>query len=258
MDIATILGIVAAFGVVGYAISMGGSFGAFVDVPSVLIVFGGGIAATLIRFSLKGVAGAFVQGSKAAFGGALPPARDLIEEIAGVADVMRKQGPLGLEAVETNDRFLAGGLRMITDGFDGTFIQETLEKERDLTLERLDEGARVYKALGDAGPAFGMIGTLVGLVQMLQTMDDPSTIGPAMAIALLTTLYGALLANIVCIPIYEKLNAKSKVLDVNMTLIIDGLAQIRAGKSPNVVREALKAYLPHQQREADEDARAAA
>jgi chemotaxis protein MotA len=257
MDIATILGIVAAFGVVGYAISMGGSFSAFVDVPSILIVFGGGIAATLIRFSLKGVMGAFIQGSKAAFGGATPNPRELIEEIAAIAEVMRKQGPLGLETVETADPFLAGGLRMISDGFEGSFIQETLEKERDLTLERLEEGARVYKALGDSGPAFGMIGTLVGLVQMLQSMDDPSTIGPAMAVALLTTLYGALLSNVVCLPVYEKLNAKAKVLDVTMTLIIDGLAQIRAGKSANVVREALKAYLPHHQRDT-EDAREAA
>lgn len=252
MDIATIIGIVAAFAVVGAAISLGGNFSAFVDLPSILIVIGGGTAATLIRFSLKGVTSAFVQGSKAAFGGKTPNSRDLIEEIAGIADIMRKQGPLGLEAVETKDDLMAGGLRMITDGFESGFIQETLEKERDLTLERLEEGARVYKALGDSGPAFGMIGTLVGLVQMLQNMDDPSKIGPAMAVALLTTLYGALVANIVCLPIYEKLNAKSKVMDVNMTLIIDGLAQIRAGKSPNVVREALKAYLPHNQRAEDE------
>jgi chemotaxis protein MotA len=257
MDIATILGIVVAFGVVGYAISMGGSFSAFVDVPSILIVFGGGIAATMIRFSLKGVLSAFIQGSKAAFGGSTQNPRDLIEEIAAIAEVMRKQGPLGLETVTTEDPFLAGGLRMISDGFDGTFIQETLEKERDLTLERLEEGARVYKALGDSGPAFGMIGTLVGLVQMLQQMDDPSKIGPAMAVALLTTLYGALLSNVVCLPIFEKLNAKAKVLDVTMTLIIDGLAQIRAGKSPNVVREALKAYLPHHQRESDDTREAA-
>lgn len=257
MDIATIIGIVAAFGVVGFAISMGGSFGAFVDVPSILIVFGGGLAATLIRFSLGGVMGAFMQGSKVAFGGKTPNSRDLIEEVAQIADVMRKQGPLGLETVQVDDPLLAGGLRMITDGFDGNFIQETLEKERDLTLERLDEGARVYKALGDAGPAFGMIGTLVGLVQMLQAMDDPSKIGPAMAVALLTTLYGALISNVVCLPIYEKLNAKSKLMDVNMTLVIDGLAQIRAGKSPNVVREALKAYLPHNQRQGEDEREAA-
>lgn len=257
MDIATILGIVAAFAVVGYAISMGGSFSIFVDTPSMLIVFGGGFAATLIRFSLKGVVSATVLGSQVAFRGVEANSRELIEEIAAVADVMRKQGPLGLESVSTEDKLLATGLRMIADGFDGAFIQEALEKERDLTLDRLEEGARVYKALGDAGPAFGMIGTLVGLVQMLQQMDDPSKIGPAMAVALLTTLYGALLSNIVCLPIFEKLNAKAKIMELNMTLVIDGVAQIRGGKSPNVVREALKAYLPHNQRHTDDEREAA-
>lgn len=254
MDFATIIGIVGAFAVVGYAISMGGSFSIFVDMPSILIVFGGGIMAALIRFSLGGIVSAFVLGSKVAFSQRSLSAREMIEEIAEIADVMRKQGPLGLETITPTDPFLAAGLRMIADGYEGTFIQEQLEKERDLTLERLDEGARIYKALADAGPAFGMIGTLVGLVQMLQAMDDPSKIGPAMAVALLTTLYGALISNVICIPVCEKLQAKSKVEDVNMTLVIDGIMQIRNGKSPNVVREALKAYLPANQRDQEQEA----
>lgn len=251
MDLATLIGIVGAFGVVGYAISMGGSFSIFVDVPSLLIVFGGGIAATIIRFSLGGVVSATVVGSAAAFGGKAGDPRDLIEEIAGIADVMRRQGPLGLEKVETDDKLIALGVRMIADGYETAHVTETLQKERDLTIERLDEGARVYKAFGDSGPAFGMIGTLVGLVQMLQAMDDPSKIGPAMAVALLTTLYGALISNVVCLPINEKLKAKSKVMDVNMALIVDGITQIREGRNPGFIRDSLKVYLPHKQREAD-------
>lgn len=257
MDFATIIGIAAAFGVVGWAISMGGSFDAFVDMPSIAIVFGGGIAATIIRFSLAGVVSAFVLGSKTAFGGAGPNPRGMIEEICEIADIARRQGPLGLEAVKPSHPYLAKAVQMVTDGYAIEFMREALEKERDLALERLEEGARIYKALGDSGPAFGMIGTLVGLVQMLQQMDDPSKIGPAMAVALLTTLYGALLSNIICLPIFEKLNAKAKVEDVNLTLILDGMLQVRQNVSPNLVREVLKAYLPSHHREALDEQKAA-
>ena len=257
MDLATIIGIVAAFGVVSYAIVLGGSFGQFVDVPSILIVFGGGIAATMIRFSLGGVLSAFSLGSKLAFGQRKTAPRELIDEISEIAEVMRKQGPLGLDNLSPSDPFLAKAVQMVADGYEPTFMQEALEKERDLYLERLEEGARIYKALGDSGPAFGMIGTLVGLVQMLQAMDDPSKIGPAMAVALLTTLYGALISNVICLPIYEKLNAKAKVEDLTFSLVIDGLMQVRAGKSPNMVREVLRSYLPDRQRQTDDEKAAA-
>src|SRR5690606_39560300 len=113
----------------------------------------------------------------------------------------------------------------IADGYDSAFILETMQRERDLRLERLEEGKRIFKAMGDAAPAFGMIGTLVGLVQMLTTMDDPSTIGPAMAVALLTTLYGALIANVVCLPIVDKLDAKFEDEEVNQTLVIDEIGR---------------------------------
>lgn len=252
MDLATIIGIVAAFGVVGWAISLGGSFGIFVDMPSILIVFGGGIAATLIRFSLGGVVSAFIIGSKAAFGGAAPNYRGLIDEICDIAEIVRKQGPLGLEKVEPSSPYLAKAVQMVADGYNADFMREALEKERDLYLDRLEEGARVYKALGDSGPAFGMIGTLVGLVQMLAEMSDPSKIGPAMAVALLTTLYGALLSNVICLPVFEKLNAKGKVEDINHTLILDGMMQVRANASPNLIREILKSYLPNAHRDEEE------
>lgn len=248
MDFATIIGILISFAVTGWAISLGGSFGAFVDIPSIAIVFGGGIGVVVIRFPLAGLISALGLGSKLAFSQTKTNPRDLIDQLADMADVVRRQGPLGLEAMEINDPFLAKAKQMIADGYDASFIQENLERERDLYLERLEEGARIYKAMGDSAPAFGMIGTLVGLVQMLQTMDDPSTIGPAMAVALLTTLYGALVANVVCLPIFEKLNAKLKVEEVNQSLIIDGIVQIRNSKSPGLIREMLTAYLPEKQR----------
>nr|WP_321524613.1 MotA/TolQ/ExbB proton channel family protein [uncultured Cohaesibacter sp.] len=248
MDIATLLGMVAASGIVLTAILMGGTLGQFIDIPSVLIVVGGGLSATLIRFTLGGIGGAIITGGKVAFGGKSKNARDTIEKITELADVARKSGPLGLEGVEVDDPVLAKGIQFIADGYEPNFIRESMERERDLYIERLQEGKRFYKQLGDAAPAFGMIGTLVGLVQMLAAMDDPSAIGPAMAVALLTTLYGSLISNVICIPIVDKLDSKLDGEDLNQTLIIDGIMQIRENKSPNLIREMLLAYLPEKVR----------
>ncbi|WP_106751493.1 MotA/TolQ/ExbB proton channel family protein [Pannonibacter carbonis] len=248
MDLGTLLGIVGSFVVVAVAILLGGSFSQFVDIPSILIVFGGGFAATLIRFPLAGIGGAFVVGGKVAFTSKNIKPRDLIEEISNLAEIVRKSGPLGLENVDVSDPSLAKGVQYIADGYELDFIRESMERERDLTLSRLSEGKRVFKALGDSAPAFGMIGTLVGLVQMLANMDDPSAIGPAMAIALLTTLYGALVSNILCLPVVDKLDSKFDVEELNQTLIIDGITQIRENKSPALIKEMLIAYLPEKAR----------
>ncbi len=248
MDLATIIGIVLGAAIVCAAIFMGGSFMTFVNVPSMLIVIGGSIAATVLRFPLSGVMSSLSIGGKLAFTQKKSNPRELIDEVASLADIIRKNGPLGLESVEIEDDFLSKGVQYIADGYEASFIFESLERERDLMLERLEEGKRFFKALGDSAPAFGMIGTLVGLVQMLSTMDDPSTIGPSMAIALLTTLYGALIANLICLPIADKLDAKFKVQSVNLTLAIDGIMQIRENKSPDIIKEMLVAYLPEKQR----------
>ena len=160
----------------------------------------------------------------------------MIDEIARLAGIIRKNGPLGLEGVPIEDEFLSKGMQYIADGYEGEFISESLERERDLRLERLGEGKRFFKAMGDSAPAFGMIGTLVGLVRMLSTMDDPSTIGPSMAVALLTTLYGAIIANMICLPIADKLDSKFKVEEVDLTLAIDGVMQIRDNKSPDLIK----------------------
>lgn len=248
MDLASILGIVISFSVVVVAIFLGGNLSQFVDVPSMLIVIGGGLAATLIRFPLSGLMGAFATGSRVAFKHKKSDARSLIEKIAELADIVRRSGPLGLEEVEVSDPTLAKGVQYVTDGYEAAFIRDAMERERDLFLERLEEGQRVFKALGDSAPAFGMIGTLVGLVQMLANMDDPSAIGPSMAIALLTTLYGALIANVICMPVADKLGSKFKTEELNQSLIIDGVMQLRGNKSPDAVKEALISYLPESAR----------
>ncbi|MEO1199207.1 MAG: MotA/TolQ/ExbB proton channel family protein [Pseudomonadota bacterium] len=248
MDIATIIGILFGAAVVAMAIFLGGSAGSFVDLPSVLIVIGGAAAATLVRFPLASVGAAILLGGKVAFTHKKTEPREIIEQIAELADLLRKKGPLGLETVEVKHEFLAKGVQYIADGYDPNHIRESLERERDRSLERLESGQRIFKAIGDAAPAFGMIGTLVGLVQMLAHMDDPSKIGPSMAIALLTTLYGAVIANLVCLPIADKLELKGMMEEVNQTLILDGIMQLRDSKSPNLIREMLVAYLPEKHR----------
>jgi chemotaxis protein MotA len=248
MDLATLIGIIGAFGIVTTAIFLGGSFGQFVDVPSMLIVIGGGLAATLIRFQVTDIIFAFITGFKVALSGKNASPRDLISEITNLGEIVRKSGPLGLENVDVSDPILAKGVQYVADGYELEFIKESMERERDLQLTRLSEGRRVFKALGDSAPAFGMIGTLVGLVQMLANMDDPAAIGPSMAVALLTTLYGALISNIICLPLVDKLDAKFDVDELSQTLIIDGVCQIRESKSPALIKEMLVAYLPEKAR----------
>lgn len=248
MDLATIGGMLAGFGLIAAAMILGGGIGQFGDTQSALIVVGGAIATTLMRFSLKGIGSALMIGSKMAFKGKYTNPREMLDEITELSDIMRKNGPLGLEEVEINDPFLKKGIQYISDGYDDTYIRDNLERERDQNLTRLAEGQRFYKALTDSAPAFGMIGTLVGLVAMLGSMDDPSKIGPSMAVALLTTLYGAVIANVICQPIADKLDASFVVEETNQSLVIDGVVGIRNNQSPDLIKESLAAYLPYPMR----------
>ncbi|NBN65317.1 motility protein A [Pannonibacter tanglangensis] len=254
MDLASIIGIVGSFALVIWAILYGGSLGQFIDIPSIIIVFGGGFMATIIRFPLKGLLTAAGAGVKVGFMSKNINPRDMIEEIVRLAEIVRKSGPLGLENVDVSDPSLAKGAQYIADGYELDFIRDAMERERDMTLTRLTQGKRFYKALADSAPAFGMIGTLVGLVQMLASMDDPSAIGPAMAVALLTTLYGALVSNIICLPLCDKFDDKLETEEINQTLIIDGICQIRENKSPALIKEMLLAYLPESARASLADA----
>ncbi len=248
MDIATIIGVIAGIFVICMAMLTGGSFGQFVDLPSTLIVMGGTSAAVLIRFPLSGVLKALGLGLKIAIRNPSGSHRDMVEEIARLGGIARKAGPLGLDNEKVDDDFLAKGIQLIADGHEVEFIAETMSREGDLKVERLQRGEKIFRAIGDAAPAFGMIGTLVGLIQMLATMDDPGNIGPSMAIALLTTLYGALIANLIAIPIADKLAMKLKDTELNQALVTDGVTQIRQNKNPNLIREMLLAYLPENAR----------
>ena len=248
MDIATSLGIVAGAIVVVTLILMGGDLRMFYDIHAIIIIFGGSFAATLIRFPISVMLHGLPLGAKFAFTLRRITQRELVDEIAGLAEIARKQGPIGLEKVETEDPFLAKGIRYVADGYDADFIRDNMERDRDNFLTMLDEGQKIYRAIGDCAPAFGMIGTLIGMVQMFANMTDPSKLGPFMAVALLATLYGALVANLFCLPIADKLHLKLVDEEINRTLIIDGILMIRDSKSPTLVREMLLAYLPEHHR----------
>jgi chemotaxis protein MotA len=248
MDIATGLGLIAGAIVLVTLILMGGDLGMFLDMHAFIVIGGGAFAATLIRFPLSSIFHGLPMGMKFAFTVRRIGPRDLVDEIAGLAEIARKQGPVGLEKVEISDPFLAKGVRYVADGYDADFIRDNLERDRDNFLTHLDEGSKVYRSIGDCAPAFGMIGTLIGMVQMFANMTDPSKLGPFMAVALLATLYGALVANLFCLPIADKLHGKLLDEETNRTLIIDGILMIRDSKSPALVREMLLAYLPEKHR----------
>ncbi|HJP68429.1 MAG TPA: MotA/TolQ/ExbB proton channel family protein [Sphingomicrobium sp.] len=252
MDISTGIGLAAGAAVVCTLILLGGDFRMFYDMHAIIVIFGGSTAATLIRFPLAAMLHGLPLGIKYAFTMRAQGTRELVDELASIAEVARKQGPVGLEKVEADDPFLAKGIRFVADGYDADFIRDNLERDRDNFLTHLDEGQKIYRAYGDCAPAFGMIGTLLGMVQMFANMTDPSKLGPFMAVALLATLYGALVANLLCLPIADKLHVKLVEEEVNRTLIIDGILMVRESKSPTLVREMLLAYLPEKHRHEDE------
>ncbi len=257
MDIATGLGLISAVGVVvGLIMLDGGNFKAYYDIHAVVVIFGGATAATMTRFPFAVMAHGLPMGIKFAFGGRALQPRDLIEELTKLADLMRKGGPMALESVEVPDPFLAQGVRYLVDGYDKEFIRTTMECDRDIFLQHLDEGSKVYRAYGDCAPAWGMIGTILGMVTMFANMSDPSKLGPAMATALLATLYGALIANMICLPLADKLHVKKEEEDVSRTLIIDGVLLLRDNKSPSLIKEMLIAYLPEHARHDFADATA--
>jgi chemotaxis protein MotA len=251
MDIMTSVGLVAGLIVISVMMIMGGDLHMFISEHAMIIIFGGSISATMIRFPLSALLHGLPLGAKFAFTMSRLSAHDLVDELARIAEIARKQGPVGLEKVETDEPFLAKGIRYVADGYDLDFIRDNLERDRDNFLMHLDEGSKIYRAIGDCAPAFGMIGTLIGMVQMFANMTDPSKLGPFMATALLATLYGALVANLFCLPIADKLHGKLLDEETNRTLIIDGILMIRDSKSPTLVREMLLAYLPEKHRHAE-------
>lgn len=249
MDIATGVGLIGGVATVFVLILVdGGNFAGYFDKHAVIVIFGGATAATMVRFPFSVIMHGLPMGVKYAFSLRSSHPRELIEELTRIADVVRKSGPMALEAIQVTDTFLAQGIRYVADGYDRDFIKDTMERDRDIFLQRLDEGSKVYRAYGDCAPAWGMVGTIIGMISMFANMSDPSKLGPAMATALLATLYGALIANMVCLPLADKLHIKLEEEDISRSLIIDGILLIRESKSPSLVKEMLISYLPEHHR----------
>jgi chemotaxis protein MotA len=243
MDLATLIGMVFGVIVIVLAILTGGDFSTFVNVPGLLVVFGGTIAATLIKFSLSDCLFALTVGMKQAFVNDSSNQQEVVEQIKQMANKARKDGLLALEDEDFTNVFLQKGVQLCVDGQQPEHVQKILSAEMENSIQRMQLGSRIYSGIGDAAPAFGMIGTLVGLVQMLANMSDPSSIGPSMAVALLTTLYGAFIANLIAIPIAEKLQLRYQHVRKTKSLIIEGVLGIANGESPHVIDEILTTYL---------------
>lgn len=243
MDIATIIGLVLGFGFVIFGIVLGGSFMLYVDIPSVVIVLGGSFATIFIKFPMDRVFGAIKVYLKSIKPGLPNKPEDQIREIVELAQKARKESLLALENVEIADPFLKKGIQLAVDGTEPELVKAILETEQANVDARHAEGAEIFMGIGDSAPAFGMIGTLIGLVGMLANMSDPSAIGPQMAVALLTTMYGALLANIACIPIANKLEFYNKQEMILMDITIEGINAILNGDHPAIAEQKLNGYL---------------
>ncbi len=247
MDLATLIGFLLAWGLIIGTIATGSGALVFINIPSLAIVFGGALAVVLMRFTL----GQFIGSIKTALKAFLhkgESTEELIATVVELAGIARKEGLLALEGQEITNPVLATGIRMLVDGHEAGIVKKALSTEMNETVARHDRGQDIFKQIGDAGPAMGMIGTLVGLVQMLSNMSDPKSIGPAMAVALLTTLYGAMMANMFALPVASKLALRSAEEKLNKVIIIQSVLGIQEGQNPKVLEELLNNFLPASKR----------
>ncbi len=257
MDIASLLGIILGLGMLIFGIidNAGVSgFGRYLDYASAIITFGGSFAATLASFNLQD----YISGLKSftlIFKVPSLNTREMINKIIDLSNIARKEGLLSLEeaAADLDEPFLKKGILLVVDGTDPDLMRAIMETELISVERRHKTLIGFWDTLGSMGPAWGMIGTLVGLVNMLYNMSDAGAIGPAMAVALITTLYGSLLANWICIPVSNKLKADNDVEMMQKEVMIEGLLSIQAGENPRVIEEKLKSFLAPKDRVSDTD-----
>ncbi len=253
MDIASLLGVVLGIGMVLFGIIQNGgvaALGNFMDLPSAIITIGGSLSAVLGANKLPG----FINGLKSfalPFKDTTVDPGETIDKIIELSNVSRKEGLLALEeaANDVNDEFLKKGIMLVVDGTDAELVRGILETDMLCMEDRHKSTVTFWEFWGEQGPAWGMIGTLIGLINMLKNLEDSSTIGPNMSVALVTTLYGSMIANWLCAPFANKLK-KNNELEVSLkTLTIEGLLSIQAGENPRVIEEKLKSFLSPDKRE---------
>lgn len=249
MDIASLLGIILGIFFTLYGILLTGDLASYISISSIVITLGGTLAATILSFPMKSFINLWKVLQKA-FIHKEVPASEIIEEIITLANIARKEGLLALEEYgeKINDDFLRKGIMLIVDGTDPELVRNILETELNFLEERHSQGQGILETMGSFAPAFGMIGTLVGLINMLQYMDDPKAIGPNMSVALVTTFYGSVLANVIFLPLAKKLKVRSQSEVLIKELMIEGLLSIQAGENPRIIEEKLKTFIPPEQR----------
>lgn len=245
MDLATVIGLVSGFIFVIWGIFISGDIGSFLHAPSALIVLGGTLASTLVSYPIKSFLGTSKVVKNAFFHEETSP-EDIIIEIIKLANVARKEGLLALEEFgeKVDDEFLRKGIMLIVDGTDPELVRNILETELVFLEERHGEGQSIFESMGAFAPAYGMLGTLIGLINMLKKLDDPSSIGPNMSVALITTFYGSFFANVVFLPMANKLKIRSKREVLIKELMVEGLLSIQAGENPRIIEEKLKTFVP--------------
>ncbi len=251
MDLGTVVGLGAGTFFILLTMLLSGSIAMYWDLLSVIVVIFGSISATMARFPLNVFLGAGKVGMKAVFSGVDDP-KELSAEIVELANTARKGSILALESVEVTNRFMAKGVRYMVDGYDPALIDEILTLEMAYTVKRHKDGKAIFDALAEAFPAFGMIGTVIGLIVIMANLSDVNAIGPGLAVALITTLYGAILANLVAFPVAAKLDYRSKEEVQGMAIIKAGVSGILNGENPRAIAERLEAFMAPDSGDGDE------
>ena len=258
MDLGTVFGLIGTWALILWAMMAGGGLIIFVDVPSIVLVVGGSATVVILCFPMPYVKN-LVKTLKKGFFHKAESTNKLITDMVSYAEIARRDGILSLENVtkDLDDQFIVNGIQMAVDGTDPELIEQIMDTDLENLIERHSTSKAILDALGKYAPAFGMIGTLVGLVIMLQNMDDPSKIGPGMAVALLTTMYGAIIANAFAMPLADRLARRSSEEVLLKTIIIKGVMSIQSGDNPRIVEQKLRTFLPPSTRHGDESQEAA-
>jgi len=247
MDIATLVGLITGIGMIITAIMLDGSLLQYLDAPGALIVFGGTLAAICVSHPVEEVIQAFNAGFKI-FASRKVTAQEVVNVMVRIAEISRREGLLALENIRTDNVVLKKACKLIADNAGPQLIQDTLRIEIHSLKRRHQIGETVFRSLGSFAPAFGLIGTLIGLVQMLARLNNPKALGGAMAVALLATFYGALSSNLLFLPVAGKLRARTQQEVLNLEIIFEGARCILQNNNPLLVRDKLMSFVPPKER----------
>ena len=253
MDLGTIIGLVAGIACVIISILIDGELGSYYSLPSIFITIGGGLCSTLISFRLKDVLGIFKVAAHI-FTDKASSASEIIAEMVKLSEKTRREGLLSIEPEleEMEDAFIKQSLQLVVDGIESDTIQDFMDTEIENMQSRHGKGIAIFNMMGAIFPAWGMIGTLIGLINLLLKLDDPAMIGPAMSVALITTFYGSFLSNFICVPMAGKLKMKSNEEVHQMEMIAEAVISIQAGENPKMLEQKLRIYLSPEERLAGE------